>query len=358
MKKFFSFFLLTFAVLLFASEYNFVALGDIHYDGEKYHISPPSNSRRKHERERNFNMWNSGKSDAVLAAASKAATDNKAVFVAQIGDLTQGYCENVDLQVKMFTDGFPRIKGHFPNHKLYVIRGNHDARLEKGYTDEPSVKAFFPHIAKELGRERVDGTYIVRQSQDLFIFFDGFSTPKKSAAAVKQALEDNADARYVFFITHLPVLACSPAFPGWLIPGVAPITEMLAKVNAIILTAHTHLPSFISVETPHGTLTQMVVSSIGTSWDPAKPREVKCSDVDSFEKICRPQQLAKKTSVNAFKALRSYRTKEFTIYSPNSGFAVIKVNDDAVTADVYTSADGKPVKTEILRKNAKMENKK
>jgi hypothetical protein len=266
-----------FAIALCASEYTFTALGDIHYDGEKYHISPPSNATRKHERERNFAMWNSGASDAVLAAASKAATASGSAFVVQLGDLIQGYCENVGLQEKMFADGYPKVRNHFSNHKFYAIRGNHDARIEKKYTDEPSVKEFFPRVAKDLGREKVTGTYTIRHGKDLFIFFDGFGTPEKSIAEVKQALDSNRDARYVFFLTHLPLLVSSPDFPGWMVPAPDSIRAMLAKVNAVVLTAHTHLPGFISVTLPEGTLNQLVVSSIGQHWKKALNVKLLCA---------------------------------------------------------------------------------
>ena len=62
------------AVFLTASEYNFMALGDIHFDGEAYHTSTPELAHRRKERERNLSMWKSGKSDQVLAAAAKQLT--------------------------------------------------------------------------------------------------------------------------------------------------------------------------------------------------------------------------------------------------------------------------------------------
>ena len=358
MKKIFSFLLVLCAVCLSAEEYNFLALGDIHYDGEKYHVSPPSNATRKHERERNFAMWNSGASDAVLAAASKAATASGSAFVVQLGDLIQGYCENVELQEKMFADGYPKVRNHFADHKFYAIRGNHDARIEKKYIDAPSISEFFPRVARDLGRESVSGTYTIRHGKDLFIFFDGFGTPEKSIAEVKQALDSNSDARYVFFLTHLPLLVSSPAYPGWMVPAPDSIRAMLAKVNAVVLTAHTHLPGFISVTLPEGTLSQLVVSSIGQHWKKDTERKVIMRSIDDLEKRCTPQRLATKSSTQAIKKFRTFRVNEYTIWSPDSGFAVIKVNDEAVVADIYADDSGKPVETKVLRKNAKVEDKK
>lgn len=358
MKKSLSALFLLFSVALIASEYNFTALGDIHYDGEKYHVSPPSNATRKLERKRNFGMWKSGRADAVLAAAAKAACDNKSAFVVQLGDLIQGYCENTQLQEMMFVDGYPRVRGYFPDHKFYAIRGNHDAKIEKMYINTPAEKEFFPRVAKELGRKSLAGTYTIRHGKDLFIFFDGFYGSRKSVADVRQALESNPDARYVFFLTHLPVLTCSVGNPGWLIPAVAPISKMLAKVNAVILTAHTHLPSFVSLDTPDGALSQMVVSSIGSSWFPDKPQGILYANFDEFAAAVDAKRLAKKNTQAAFKAIRSSRINGYTIYSNNSGFVVVKVNDKEVTAEVYTDNSGKPALTKVLRKNAKVEDKK
>ena len=115
MKKFFIILLTLCCSFAFAAEYNFIALGDIHFDGQDYHLSIPKQEYKQKERARNINIWSSGKATKVLSAAGSAA-GGKTAFVVQAGDLTQGDCDNTALQEQMFKDAFATVKKHFPNH--------------------------------------------------------------------------------------------------------------------------------------------------------------------------------------------------------------------------------------------------
>ena len=94
-------------------EYSVLVLGDLHYDGMQYHTSKPLTGNREKEQKRNCEMWQKASPD-LLTLASKYATAD-VPFVAQVGDFTQGDCDTVDLQVKMITDGFAKVKSCFPN---------------------------------------------------------------------------------------------------------------------------------------------------------------------------------------------------------------------------------------------------
>lgn len=360
MKKIFSFLLVLCAVCLAAEEYNFLALGDIHYDGAEYHVAPAPTVNRKYERERNIGMWTSGKSGAVLTAAADLAKVTKPAFVVQLGDFTQGDCDTKELQEKMFTDGFAKVKSFFPDKKLLAVKGNHDVRVTgvKGNCNEPAEKAFMPLIAKELGRENFVGGYTVRQGKDLFIFFDNFYSAKDGINFVKKALNDNKDARYVFFLTHLPVFPCSVSVPDWLIQGRTAISAMLAGRNAVVLCAHTHAPSFVSVSGADGNFSQMVVCSMGNQWNPDTAPAIRNDKYEQFISKSLSHKRAKPTRAGFFKKYEKYTVNEFNMYSGHSGFVVVNVDDNAVTADIYTGNSGKPWITKVLCKNAKTEDKK
>ncbi|MBR2632350.1 MAG: metallophosphoesterase, partial [Lentisphaeria bacterium] len=128
MKNFFTALLTLCCISLFADAYNFIALGDIHFDGAQYHKLPPQTAGRKKERQRNLSMWESGKSAAVLSAAAAQAKSSKPAFVVQLGDFTQGDCDTPELQEQMFADGFAKVKSFFPGLKLFPVKGNHDVR--------------------------------------------------------------------------------------------------------------------------------------------------------------------------------------------------------------------------------------
>ena len=329
------------------TDYKVLLLGDLHYDGPEYHTSPAAGAARAKERKRNFDMWKKASTD-LLALAAKH-TDKDVQFVAQVGDFTQGDCETVDLHVKMITDGFDKVKSYFPNHKLLPVRGNHDVRMYKGNNGAPTIKAFFPRIAKELGVKEITGTYSLRQGKDLYIFFDSFVRKNVSLNALKKILAENTDARYTFFITHLPVLNCCYGNPSWLASNYKAVRELLLKRNAIIIAAHTHVPSLLQAERDGNKLTQVIVSSIGKSWRPNEATGVHLSGYDKYlAKLGEAKVNAKKNKAS-FDDMKTFKVSEFEVYQYATGFAMLKVGEQGVTIEYYTNDSGKPALVKKLR---------
>ena len=84
----------------------------------------------------------------------------------------------------------------------------------------PYQNSMLPLTAKEIGVLKLaDGNYVYRHGPDVFIAADGFVGAKKLVAFVKKALAENADARHVFFLTHLPVLPVAGGNPLWRLPA-------------------------------------------------------------------------------------------------------------------------------------------
>lgn len=350
MKKLLSLSFVFLCTALFAENYTFLALGDLHYDGEKYHTSPTLKQHQKQERKRNLAMWESGKSDQLLTAASRViANDTK--FVVQLGDFTQGDCDTEAQQEAMFKDGFARVKRYFPAHKLLAVKGNHDVRLlkHKGFSNAPAEKAFLPLIARELNRERVAGNYAVKQSQDLFIFFDSFVNSKNAINFVEKTLQENSSCRYVFFFTHLPVLPCSTGNPAWTVPARDKLIELLAQRNAIILCAHTHIPGCIALKTPHGSLTQLTVCSMGNQWNPQAKPAVKIKDFAAFSKRIPAERMKQKNVKKFIRKIQNYPAEYYELYTNHSGFAVIKVSDQAVIAEIHADNSRQPWIKKLLQ---------
>ena len=111
------------------------------------------------------------------------------------------------------------------------------------------------------------------RGRDLYIAIDGFIPAKATEAFVKKTLAAHPDTRYVFFMTHLPVLPASIRAPFWLVPGYDKIAGMLETRNTLILAAHTHSPSLSTRTTARGKLTQLIVASLGNSWKGRKITE-------------------------------------------------------------------------------------
>ena len=322
-------------------------LGDLHYDGQEYHTTPAATPNRKKERQRNCDMWQKATPE-LLALAAKYA-DKDVPFIAQVGDFTQGDCETVDLHIKMITDAFNKVKSYFPNHKLLPVRGNHDIRMYKGNNGTPTVKAYFPRIAKELGVKAITGTYSVRQGKDLYIFFDSFVNKKNSLTALKKILAENPDSRYTFFISHLPVLNCCFGNPGWLASNFKEVRELLLKRNAIIIAAHTHVPSLLQVERDGNRLTQVIVSSVGKSWRPEEQAGVFLSGYDKYLAKLGEKKVNAAKNKPSFDDMKTFKISEFEIYQYATGFAMLKACDKGVIIEYYTNGSGKPALTKKLR---------
>lgn len=328
-------------------KYRVLVLGDIHYDGEAYHASDPEKSYQKNERIRNFDMWKFASSDLLATAAKQL--DKDTLFVVQLGDFIQGDCDTAELQEKMFRDGFAKVKSFFPGHKLLAVKGNHDIRLLKKNDDGPAKRVFLPLIAEQMGQpELKNGNYAIRHGKDLYIGFDGFVPG--GVEFVKKTLADNPDVRYVFFMTHLPVLPCSKGNPAWLIPSYSEIADLLASRRAIILTAHTHVISFMGRDNPSGKLTQLVTTSIGCNWTPDKKPKAAISGWDAFYKEI-PERVRNTPAQKA--ALESMRDSSirFEQFTPQSGFLVLDIDDNRVEAKIYTDKSGNPSILKVLREN-------
>ena len=354
MKKMFLFLILS-AFALFgcqfasaADNYQVMVLGDLHYDGMAYHTSPAATKNRAKERIRNCSMWEKATPD-LLTLASKNM-DKNIPFVIQVGDFVQGDCETSELQEKMIADGFAKVKSDFPNHKLLPVRGNHDVRMFKGNSGTPTINAFFPLIAKELGVAKINGTYTVRHGKDLYIFFDGFLPKNGSLKSLQKALADNTDVRYTFFISHLPVLNCSLGNASWLVKDFKAIRQLLLDRNAIIITAHTHMPSVIQAKRNGKQLSQAVVSSVGKDWSPETAPAIAFNGFDAYCKKL-GKTIERQKHKPSFDDMKSFEFPVYEIYKFKScvGFAKLNVSENGVSIEYYTNASGKPAMVKKLR---------
>lgn len=344
-----SLFLLAFCAVAMAAaaEYQVLALGDIHYDNAQYHPSNEGNKWQMSERSRYLKMWRGASPELLTSAA--AMLNDSFPFVIQLGDFVQGDSDTGELQQQLVQEAFSKVKGFFPDHKLLAIKGNHDYRLLKSYDHAPYETAFMPLIAKELGRPSLDTFYTVRHGKDLFLFFDCTKDAKTAVAFVEKALQENQDARYVFFLTHYPVFPCYHNTPGGVIPGRDKIRKMLAARNAIILSAHTHIPSFISVDLPEGNLTQLTVSSMGDTWAPQTKPAVEDPDYASFRTKIPAKVLTKAHQKTVVEEMEQFQIREYTRYTKNSGFAILKIDDQGVTAEIHADKSGTPWLVKKLR---------
>jgi hypothetical protein len=302
-------------------------------------------------------MWESGLSATVLAAASKHSSKDTP-FIIQLGDLTQGDCENDVLHGAMFRGAFAELHKFFPGKKLFTMRGNHDGRGD-GTIISSVDKYFVPLLKKELGSDdiRMDGTsYAVRYGKDLYIFYDyrkkAGNRKKTGAEFTRSVLASNQDARHIFFLTHLPIFPCSTGNPGWIVPEFKELIPLLAKHKAIVFCGHSHFWGHYIYRSGNDKLVQFMITSIGYNWSPGTPLKERFSSYDQWKKEINPRYF---TAANQWSTdnLKFFDNADFILYNSKyripSGFVRLEVDDSKVTAHIFTDDSGKPVRSVVLK---------
>ena len=321
------------------NSYRVLVLGDIHYDRPELHTDPKIAKTKSHIR--NISMWKKA-TPALLAQAGKCAETESAAFVIQLGDITHGYAGTAELQKRMLTEGVAAVKAYFPRTPLLIVRGNHDVSVRKGTADDrsPADAVLIPSVPDLPGltKSAKNGNYALRQGKDLFIAVDGFLPAREVVAFVKRTLDANPDARYIFLLTHLPVLPASAKVPFWLLPGHYEIAELLENRKALILAAHTHIPSLATRVTKRGKVVQLVVSSMGSQWDPDRIIPPKITTWEEFVKIgkARPLRSWNKKNPKRWPVLEAKGEYSFTQLFLNAGHVLLRIDDRGCTVEYYT----------------------
>ena len=191
--------------------YKVMILGDIHYDSAEFHQKEAPSKALKKERIRNYEMWK-GPSVRLLESAGKRAKSESCVFAIQMGDIAQGDADTPELLGKMLERAFLTVKSYFPDIPLLAVKGNHDIRGYRKTIQRPADNVLMGLVAKELGAGK-GSSWTFRKGKDLYIGIDGFRPEKQCIAFVKKALQDNPDTRYVFLVTHLPLIPATVHSP-------------------------------------------------------------------------------------------------------------------------------------------------
>lgn len=334
--------------------YRVLVMGDAHFDAEEFHEMSSSVGNHVSEHERNLKMWQA-KSPALFAAAGKRAVAESVAFAVQLGDLVQGDYDGAALQQAMIRKGFAEVKKNFPRTALLIVKGNHDIRTAKRSRNNTAANpALLPIISRELGKPvKRNSCYAFTRGRDLYIAVDGFIAAGAIENFVRETLAACPDTRYVFFMTHLPLLPAAIGRPFWVVPGHDRIVKLLEKRNTLILAAHTHSPSLGSRTTKQGRLTQLIVSSMGHSWG-MKLKPEGCRSWKSYaaavEKRFAAREAKKNTDVRKrWEAWKHSGTFTFRHLFGNSGFVVLEIDDEKVVARYYIDSSAKPgVKLKLL----------
>ena len=353
MKKYFCAILIIFLLFFVHSEeknsYKVMILGDIHYDSAEFHHKEAESKALKKERIRNFEMWK-GPSFKLLESAGKRAKDESCAFAIQMGDIAQGDADTPELLGKMLEKAFGTVKNFFPDIPLLAVKGNHDIRCYQKTVQRPADHVLMPLVAKEIG-VAAKSSWTWCRGKDLYIGIDGFQPEKRCVAFVKKALQDHPDTRYVFLVTHLPVIPASIYSPFWNLPGNFEIAALLEKRKTVILAGHTHSFSIVTRKSRNGKLVQLVSTSLGRDWLSGKKKQPSL-DWNSVRDAAQKTVRGKKAEIMKRKIEMLDSNGEYSarIYTRISGYVVLNITDKRVEAEIYTGEE-KPSLKELLVEN-------
>ena len=367
MKKISSLLFSLFAILLLSASppragqsYRVLVLGDTHYDAAKFHRSEAATANKAGEQSRNLKMWK-GASQRLLTAAGRQAAAVKAVCAFQLGDISQGDADGPKPMRDMLGEAYAKVGRFMHGIPLFPVKGNHDIRLRgrngKGKSDNaPYREAILPKVSRMLELPPLEmANYTLILGGDLYIVIDGFCPAEECVEFVKRSLEEHPRARYVFLLTHLPVLPASSGGPFWLLPGHYEIAALLETRRAVILAAHTHGFSLATRTTRRGEVVQFITTSMGSEWNPQRIARSKPFGWKELIERSKASEKGVKRSGGSDKLLQQWQIMEskgsytFRKFFANSGFTVIEATPSGVTAHIYADDSGKPAeKVELI----------
>jgi len=346
--------------------YSIALLGDTHFDSTDpkfYHANYTHSTTEKRyklhlkEHVRNAKMWAERMPSLIKASASVATKDT--AFILQMGDLVQGDCGNAAVHRKMLSDAFSTIKGFYGGRlPLAVVVGNHDIR---GDIPEDGALAAYdewqpPLMTREFNAPINETTFSFRCGPDVFIFAD-FNAPRPKLATIKRLLDESANARWTFLVSHGPVIPSGSS--RWFLYGGSKfdserrqLRSMLAARNAIALSGHTHCVEYYDCQMPEGRITQFVANSVWSHPEHSTPQLIDSGASDYGKRYTATSAKNKTDERHAGlnELVEEYRPfmKDYQFITA-AGHYRLEVSDSLVAVKLFGGASTTPTQTFVLR---------
>ena len=327
--------------------YSVAVLGDLHYDDARFHTSEHSGVKSKQA------MWK--KESPAILAASADVVGRDTDFALQLGDIVDGGTSSYTTHTQSLAEATSLLERTYRGLPVVVVCGNHDPG-RGAFRDFmiPWQAAQMAHLATN---EVKDTTFGFRHGPDLWVVID-FNDGVRTVPKVRKILNENPDVRYTFVAVHGPVLPMDVWRVRWFYLGQErtdkarrTMREMLAKRNAIVLSAHVHSLEYKDWYGDGGRITEMVLNSVPREGDkstPAVPSVISETPTDYGGWL----KTAEKTDANVrFDALfDEYRPGLKARYAAKAvGHHILRVSDSGVVLEYYGGTATKPTKKFKLR---------
>ena len=325
--------------------YAFPLLGDIHYDKWSHHDldwvkkEKPGDVKQMEGYVATTEKYTPKLLEEVATAVKDLKARNIAVpFVVQVGDLVEGLCGSFDLQSLQFRDATAAVEQAAFGAPTLLVKGNHD--ITGPGAPEAFDKVLLPWLSKQAGVELKSASYVRRQSDDLFVFFDAYKPDLDWLAKTLEAKENQA--KRVFFVIHPPVVPYN-ARADWHIfprenkrPQRERLLSLLGKYGAMVLSGHLHKYSLLTRKTADHAITQLAVCSVLRS-EKETPKGVLEGvgkygpDLVDLEPKHAPDTVQQRREL--LKAETPFIDR--FEYADTAGYSIVKVYADRVDVDLY-----------------------
>lgn len=325
--------------------FNFVLLGDLHYDKLEHHDMAYVKEKYPNDivQIENYSRITRENFPTLMQVAKEKAKNLNADFWLQLGDFVEGLCGSEALAQKQTTDFIDAIRELDIKRPFFVVKGNHDITGEGAR--EVYKKTVLSWQEKELKKNlsSANATFVYKKTR--FVIFDCY-TADQSLEWLKTVLADHKEES-LFFCVHQPIVPYS-ARSNWHVFAKAnqqkkreELLGLLGKHNAVVLTAHLHKTSVLTRTTPEGSFVQVAIGSVIPSpnapvKDHLKGVQYYNADLLNLEPKFSPTSLQerKENLENETKFIKHFEYADFC------GYATVSVSDkNEILMSVYANVD-------------------
>ncbi|HXK37185.1 MAG TPA: metallophosphoesterase, partial [Candidatus Paceibacterota bacterium] len=329
------------------SAYSFVYLGDLHFDKRSHHdmewvkANQPADIRQIDDYVRITQEHTPGLFTRVQTAIE--SSDGKIKMVVQGGDLTEGLCGRRELQELQFKEAIDSIRSHIPQTPFLCTKGNHD--ITGPGAREAFDRVMLPWLSKECGKPVDSASFYFLKGPDLFVFFDAYHN--NNLDWLEKTLKENSH-RHAFVVMHPPAVPYGARSTWHLFSREKErdvrerFMDILGANRVVLLTAHLHKYSVLVRRTSTGAFVQLSMSSVISAPD--------VSVRDYLEGVKSYGSALVDTEPEFQPETRDQRQKSLEAEKPHitrfeyadfPGYAILRVSEARISADIYLGDSGK-----------------
>ncbi len=344
-----SFFLVLFCInfsVSLAQESSFMVLGDIHYDLLEDHDmdwlkTKPDDLRQVTKEYTVYTKtnWNDF-ADILKKKAETLLPSLKAVI--QLGDLSEGLAGSVQKAEQMASNAMKAVEAVNMPVPWILTKGNHDV-TGPGAVDA-FQKFYVPMIRKQINNPEIkNASYSYTVGDVQITCLDPWDKTTDMVSFLEKELS-SSKAKFKFVAVHEPVIPVTERC--WHTLRKDPeqrekLLEVIARYQAIVLTAHLHRYSVVSRNTSFGPIVQVMVISVVKNRNYLSPSHVITEYGPSLAENIPDWQ---PETLESRKTMLAEEVKYVSFYKQTDlpGYAIIKTDGKKGTAILeYYAAFGK-----------------